>query len=54
MPQANISSVGKHFYYDDSGPLEGTYTTIFLVHGLAFTASRLQSSFPSARCLYGF
>ncbi|KAI0265055.1 hypothetical protein BC834DRAFT_879885 [Gloeopeniophorella convolvens] len=33
MPTAPVDSIGTIFYYEDTGTLEGPYTTLVLVHG---------------------
>lgn len=36
MPVAPVDANGTVLYYEDSGPLEGNYTTFVIVHGTAF------------------
>ncbi|KAI0043485.1 hypothetical protein FA95DRAFT_1546320 [Auriscalpium vulgare] len=47
MPLAPISNE-LSFYYEDSGPLDGPYTTLVMVHGTAFHAGIFRHMLPLA------
>ncbi|KAI0065818.1 alpha/beta-hydrolase [Artomyces pyxidatus] len=47
MPLATVRD-GVAFYYEDSGPLEGPYTTLVMVHGTAFHADIFGPMLPFA------
>ncbi|KAI0031676.1 hypothetical protein K488DRAFT_51557 [Vararia minispora EC-137] len=47
MPIACLAS-GLQFYYEDSGALDGAYTTLVFIHGTAFTAGIFRRMLPYA------
>ncbi|TFY74065.1 hypothetical protein EWM64_g9947 [Hericium alpestre] len=48
MPTATVNDRGIQFYYEDSGPLIGSYLTVVMVHGIAFNAAIYQLMFSAA------
>jgi hypothetical protein len=41
MPVATVKDSSLRFSYEDSGPLNGLYTTLVMVHGTGFHSGEL-------------
>lgn len=40
MPVATVEDSSLRFSYEDSGPLDGSYTTLVMVHGTGFHSGK--------------
>ncbi|KAI0032408.1 hypothetical protein K488DRAFT_49960 [Vararia minispora EC-137] len=49
MPLAPVNEHGAHLYYEDTGPIDGAFTTLIVMHGTGVNGAIFHRMLPFAR-----